>query len=124
MNILIRKVEKQKIISNKRTLLFFIDGSNIMIRAGDFHATMIDYRDAILIFFKEKAKIQEIMIAKCLDKRFYSNYYAVLLRANKKGRFWFDHRIDSPYYLPYYYGNCEAIDFREGFPKKIIIPNL
>jgi len=122
MKISIRGVKEQKVVSEKRTLISFQDGSNLIIRAGDYYATTIDYRNKTLILFEDYSKIQEIIVTKCLNDEFRFTDCPILLRRNKKGRFYFAYTIDAFYHLIYYYGGEEVFDYRnECFPLRKII---
>lgn len=122
MRILIKSVKEQKIISEKRTLLNLSGGSNLIIRAEDFHASNIDYRNKTLIIFEEFSKIQEIIVTQHLNDEFHFTDYPLLLKSNKKGRFYFHHMIDASYYLTYYYGGKEIFDYRNDcFPQRKLI---
>lgn len=122
MKISVKAVKEQKVISDKKTLLMFQDGSNLIIRAGDYYTTTIDYRDKILVIFEKYSKIQEIIVTKCLNDEFCFTDYPDLLKRNKKGRFYFHHTIDAFYYLTYYYEGEEVFDYRnECFPQRKLI---
>lgn len=122
MKISIKNVKQQKIIGQKRTLLNLSDGSDLMIRAADYNATTVDYRNKTLILFEYSSKIQEIIVTKCLNDEFHFTDYPILLKNNKKGRFYFHHTVDAFYYLTYYYRGEEIFDYRnECFPQRRLI---
>jgi hypothetical protein len=121
VKILIKKVKQQKVISEKRTLLSFLDGSSMMIRAGDYNTTRIDYKDKTLVLFEFFSKTQQIVVTRLLDDDFSIDDYSDLLRRNKEGRFEYAYTIDGSFWLRYYYGGDKAVDYREGAPKEVII---
>jgi len=122
MKISIKNVKQQKIIGQKRTLLNLSDGSDLMIRAADYNATTVDYRNKTLILFEYSSKIQEIIVTKGLSDEFLLTDWPILLKRNKKGRFYYHHTIDYYYYLTYYYEGEEIFDYRnECFPQRSLI---
>ena len=122
MKISIKNVKQQKVVSGKRTLLSLSDGSNLMIRAADYNATTVDYRNKTLIIFEYSSKIQEIIVTKGLSDEFLLTDWPILLKRNKKGRFYYHHTIDYYYYLTYYYEGEEIFDYRnECFPQRSLI---
>ncbi|HNP79801.1 MAG TPA: hypothetical protein PKI00_03050 [Candidatus Pacearchaeota archaeon] len=122
MKISIKNVKQQKVVSGKRTLLSLSDGSNLMIRAADYNATTVDYRNKTLIIFEYSSKIQEIIVTKGLSDEFLLTDWPILLKRNKKERFYYDHIIDYYYYLTHYYKGEEIFDYRnECFPQRRLI---
>lgn len=122
MRILIKSVKEQKIISEKITLLNLSGGDNLIISAEDFDTRNIDYRNKTLVIFEEFSKIQEIIVTQCLNNEFHFTDYPILLKRNKKGRFYFHHIIDAFYYLTYYYEGEEIFDYRNDcFPQRKLI---
>lgn len=122
MKISIKNVKQQKIVSEKRTLLSLSDGSDLMIRAADYTTMKTDYRNKTLILFEYSSKIQEIIVTKGLNDEFLLTDWPILLKRNKKERFYYHHTIDYYYHLTHYYKGEEIFDYRnECLPQRKLI---